>query len=122
MVFNRKGSFFLNLGGDEPKQPVAVAPQAPVASPEAAPSADPAAAEPPAAVEVPPEVEAAPALTTAEAIAAELRRDQENRPAPSTVTFAPEQLSPSGALPRPRRRAGANLAGFKATASSLIQG
>lgn len=125
MVFNRKGSFFLNLGGDQPKQPVTVAPQAPVASPEAAPSADqsadPPSAEPPAAVELPPEVEAAPVLTTAEAIAAELRRDQENRPAPSTVTFAPELLIPSGALPRPRRRAGANLAGFKAIASSLTQ-
>ena len=67
-------------------------------------------------------VEAAPLLTTAEAIAAELRRDQENRPAPSTVTFAPELLSPSGVLPRLRRRAGANLAGFKAIASTLFQG
>jgi hypothetical protein len=121
MVFNRKGSFFLNLGGDQPKQPVTVAPQAPVASPEAAQPSAPPASVAAAAVELPPEVEAAPVLTTAEAIAAELRRDQENRPAPSTVTFAPELLIPSGALPRPRRRAGANLAGFKAIASSLTQ-
>jgi hypothetical protein len=114
MVFNRKGSFFLDLGGDGSKTPASVAPQAPPASPAAAAPAEPALAAASA--------EPAPALTTAEAIAAELRRDQENRPAPSTVTFAPELLIPSGALPQPRRRAGANLAGFKEIAASLVRG
>ena len=129
MVFNRKGSFFLNLGGDRPGQAVTVAPVAPVpgagtAESEAAASGEPSA---PKSVASPTESAAAapPAaatgLTTAEAIAAELRRDQENRPAPSTVTFAADLLSPSGALPQPRRRAGANLAGFKAMADSLIR-
>jgi hypothetical protein len=116
MVFNRKGSFFLDLGSDGPKMPVSVAPQPPVSSPTTtqAPAQAQAASQPAA--------EAAPVLTTAEAIAAELRREQENRPAPSTATFAPDLLIPSGALPRPRRLAGANLAGFKAIAASLIRG
>jgi hypothetical protein len=59
-------------------------------------------------------------LTTAEAIAAELRREQENRPAPSVVTFSPECLTPSGALSRARRRAGANLGLFKQMAGSML--
>lgn len=59
-------------------------------------------------------------LTTAEAIAAELRASQANRPAPSTATFAPDCLTPGSALPVRRRRAGANLAEFKAVASSLL--
>jgi len=123
MVFNRKGSFFLDLGGDGSKTPASVAPQAPVSPVETSPAAQPApAASPAAAAPAEPSPAAAPALTTAEAIAAELRRDQENRPAPSTVTFAPELLIPSGALPQPRRRAGANLAGFKEIAASLVRG
>jgi len=127
MVFNRKGSFFLDLGGDGSKTPASVAPQAPVSPLETSPAAQPApAASPAAAAPAEPAPAAAPALTTplttAEEIAAELRRDQENRPAPSTVTFAPELLSPSGALPQPRRRAGANLAGFKEIAASLVRG
>jgi len=66
-------------------------------------------------------VGAATTLTTAEAIAAELRAAQEAMPPASTATFAPECLNPANAVPSRRRRAGANLAGFKAMASGLIK-
>ena len=128
MVFNRKGSFFLNLDDKAPEQPVAVAPVAaapaaekPAKAAKGAPSSDPVA------VKVAPDTAAGaaadpsgPVLTTAEAIAAELRAAQANRPAPSTATFAPDCLTPGGALPMRRRRAGANLAEFKAVAGSLL--
>ncbi|APD47511.1 hypothetical protein KQ302_04260 [Synechococcus sp. CS-602] len=133
MVFNRKPAFFLNLDKNEPKDPLAVAPVAPKAdaakkaSPAmAATAAKPAVASAPAAEPAraasPAVLTTAKVLTTAEVIAAELRLSQENSPPPSTVTFAPEQLIPSAALPRPRRLAGANLAGFKAIANSLTSG
>ncbi len=86
-------------------------------------AASPAAASPAAASAASASAEsgsAVPVLTTAEAIAAELRREQENRPAPSVVTFSPECLIPSGALPRARRRAGANLGVFKQMASGML--
>ena len=115
MIFKPKG-FFLNLDKDAADKPVMVAPVAQVA-PKAAKAEAPKAVAAP----VPPDAASAsaPILTTAEAIAAELRRDQENRPAPSVVTFSPERLIPSGALPRARRRAGANLAMFKEMASGM---
>jgi hypothetical protein len=59
-------------------------------------------------------------LTTAEAIAAELRAAQEARPATVEATFAPDCLNPANAVPTRRRRAGANLAGFKAMAASMV--
>ena len=125
MVFNRKASFFLDLGseGAKPAQ-VAVAVEAPKAAPSAAPvpavtgkTAAGAAAPDPAASSA---AAAAPSLTTTEAIAAELRAAQEARPPASTATFAPEALNPANAVPSRRRRAGANLAGFKSMASGLL--
>jgi hypothetical protein len=60
-------------------------------------------------------------LTTAEAIAAELRAAQEAMPAPSNATFAPDCLNPVNAVPTARRRAGANLAGFKTIAKDMLK-
>ena len=60
-------------------------------------------------------------LTTAEAIAAELRAAQEAMPAPSNATFAPDCLNPVNAVPTARRRAGANLAGFKTIAKDILK-
>jgi hypothetical protein len=125
MVFNRKGSFFLNLDDKAPTQAAQVAP---MRAPEPEAKADKvsttvavavaaAAAEPSPATSAP-----APStgVTTAEAIAAELRAAQEARPAQTFVTFAPERVSAGGALPMARRKGGANLAGFKAMAGSLF--
>lgn len=121
MVFNRKASFFLDLGseGARPAQ-VAVAPEQPAAKPDAAASPSPLAAAAPAAPQ-PAETPSGSTLTTAEAIAAELRAAQEAMPPASTATFAPDCLNPANAVPMRRRRAGANLAGFKAMASGLIK-
>jgi hypothetical protein len=123
MVFKRKESFFLDLGSEGARpatvavaKPVAEAKPVAVAKPvaESKPVASPDAAKPQVAAEP-----SGPRLTTAEAIAAELRAAQEARPAPSLSTFAATALNPgSGLLPR-RRRAGANLAGFKAMAASM---
>ena len=140
MVFNRKGSFFLNLDDKAPTQAAQVAP---MREPEAKAKAD----KTPTPVAVAVAVAAAgvadsspatsapapttgvttaltstltPALTTAEAIAAELRAAQEARPAQTFITFAPERVSAGGALPMARRKGGANLAGFKAMAGSLF--
>ena len=142
MVFNRKGSFFLNLDDKAPTQAAQVAP---MRAPEAKAKAD--KTPPPVAVAVAVAAAAAgvadsspatsapapttgvttaltstltPALTTAEAIAAELRAAQEARPAQTFITFAPERVSAGGALPMARRKGGANLAGFKAMAGSLF--
>jgi hypothetical protein len=125
MVFNNKGSFFLDLGseGAKPAQ-VAVAPAKPepkqdapaakaVVSGKAVVSTSPAASAAPAAP--------GPSLTTAEAIAAELRAAQEAMPPAALSTFAPECLNPANAVPSRRRRAGANLAGFKAMAAGLFR-
>jgi len=130
MVFNRKGSFFLNLDDKAPAQPAQVAPiraeepkvqdkpaNGPVQlTPTTAPTAAASAAPSPAASEPAPTT----SLTTAEAIAAELRAAQEARPAQTFVTFAPERVVAGGALPMARRKGGANLAGFKAMAGSLF--
>jgi hypothetical protein len=59
--------------------------------------------------------------TTAEEIAAELAAAQANRPPASTVTFAPECLVPGASLDRRRRTAGANLAGFRDIARSMMK-
>jgi hypothetical protein len=127
MIFKPKG-FFLDLDKDAPAKPAVVAPVAAKPAPAKGKAAK-AEAKPAKAVATSPAAEettaaasgSAPVLTTAEAIAAELRLEQENRPAPSLVTFSPGCLTPAGALPRARRRAGANLAGFKAMASSLLR-
>ena len=123
MVFNRKGSFFLNLDDKAPTQAAQVAP---MRAPEPEAKADKvsttvavavaaAAAEPATSAPAP-----STGVTTAEAIAAELRAAQEARPAQTFVTFAPERVSAGGALPMARRKGGANLAGFKAMAGSLF--
>jgi hypothetical protein len=127
MVFNRKGSFFLNLDEKAPAAPAAVAPVAEPkktadklkakaaaalkvdAKPEAAEPAAPAAAAPGGKV-----------LTTAEAIAAELAAEQAAKPAATLSTFAPECVTAGGALPMRRRRGGANLAGFRIMAGGLF--
>jgi len=127
MVFNRKGSFFLNL--DE-KAPAAPAAGAPVAKPSkaaetaqsksAAPVKAAAKAEAPVA-EAP--AAAAPSgkvLTTAEAIAAELAAEQAAKPAATLSTCAPECVTAGGARPMRRRRGGANLAGFRSMAGGLF--
>ncbi|KMM16371.1 hypothetical protein [Synechococcus sp. GFB01] len=127
MVFKRKPSFFLDLSGDQTSrqsaQPVQVAVQQekPAAAAAATPAAKSTPAKPEASPAAPSSEPAQPVLTTAEAIAAELRAAQEARPAPSQATFAPECLNPANALPRARRRAGANLAGFKAMGDSLFR-
>jgi hypothetical protein len=140
MVFNSKGNskgkFFLNL--DEKAAAAPVVTVAPVKQPAPAkPAATKAAAQPsiqaPAAgaASAATTTAAAPSaadtaapqgkvLTTAEAIAAELAAAQAARPAAVDATFAPDCLTPGSALPVRRRRAGANLAEFKAVASSLL--
>ena len=136
MVFNRKEGFFLDLGS-EGAQPAKVAIKPPTkAATGAKQAAGPATAAAPAtasaAVATAAGETAAPAptastdtsgvLTTAEAIAAELRAAQEALPPPSLRTFAPDNLNPANAVPTRRRRAGANLAGFKGIAKSLFGG
>lgn len=130
MVFNRKGSFFLDLSGDAAQTPVTVAPvkqAAPAAAKEAAAKPQAAAKVAPAAVTAaaaaapaPAAANAAPVLTTAEEIAAQLAAEQANRPPASKATFAPENLAPGAFIPR-RRRGGANLAGFRGMAGSLFR-
>ena len=121
MVFNRKGSFFLNLDDKAPTQAAQVAPmRAPEPEAKADKTTTPvavAAAEPSPATSAP---AASTGVTTAEAIAAELRAAQEARPAQTFITFATERVSAGGALPMARRKGGANLAGFKAMAGSLF--
>ena len=132
MVFNRKASFFLDLGSEGAKPAkVAIAeakpdPNEPEASQGApiqvglglsgATSATATAASPAPAV-----ASSAAAPTTAEAIAAELRAAQEALPPPSNVTFAPDCLNPANALRSRRRLAGANLASYKAMASGMFR-
>lgn len=130
-VFKRRESFFLDLSSQDAR---------PVTVPIAQPEPTPAAATTPAGIAQPVPASATnaparpatapapsasgaassgPVLTTAEAIAAELRAAQAAKPAPSPTTFAPEALNPANAMPLRRRRAGANLAGFKAMAKSM---
>jgi len=118
MFFKRK--FFLDLSGGEAEPKPAVVAPVREATPE--PEEEPRAAAPTPSA---PAAEAAPAaassLTTAEAIAAELAAAQAERPAPSLSTFAPECVTAGGAVPMRRRKAGANLAGFKAMAQGMMK-
>jgi hypothetical protein len=124
MVFKRKDSFFLDLGSKDAKPAtVAVAKAEPTADAAASKpaAAKPAVAAPAAAAAAATAAEAGVSpLTTAEAIAAELRAAQEARPAPTLSTFAPDAITPGNAMPMRRRKAGANLAGFKAMAASMV--
>jgi hypothetical protein len=139
MVFNSKGKFFLNLDEKAAAAPVTVAPvKQPAPAKPAATKADakpsiqaPAAGTASAATTAAAPTSAAPSaadnaapqgkvLTTAEAIAAELAAAQAARPAAVDATFAPDCLTPGGALPMRRRRGGANLAGFRTMAGGLF--
>ncbi len=125
MVFNRKEVFRHDFGS-EGATPAAVAIR-PAAEKAAAVQSAPAKtmAPKPGDSNQPPAPKAAEApsstLTTAEAIAAELRAAQESMPAPSTATFAPDCLNPVNAVPTARRRAGANLAGFKTMGKDMLK-
>lgn len=126
MVFKRKDSFFLDLGSQDAKPAkVAIAKaepsteEAPKAAKQAPAKAQATAAAPAATDSKTAEAPAGPVLTTAEAIAAELRAAQEAKPAPTLSTFAPDALNPGNGVAMRRRRAGANLAGFKAMAKSM---
>ena len=123
MVFNRKGSFFLNLDEKAAEQSVTVAPVAekPAKAEKAAKTEGKVAVKAPAAAKS--EAAAAPSgavQTTAEAIAAELAAEQAARPVKTDSTFAPECVTAGGALPMRRRRGGANLAGFRGMASGMF--
>ena len=123
MVFNRKGSFFLELDGKAAETPVTVAPVAekPAKAEKAAKTEAKVAVKAPAAAKT--EAAAAPSgamQTTAEAIAAELAAEQAARPVQTDSTFAPECVTAGGALPIRRRRAGANIAGFRDMASGMF--
>ena len=122
MLFNRKPTFFLDLGseGATPAK-VAIAEPKPSAAKAAEPKAAAALAANPAPAPATKPSSSQPSLTTAEAIAAELRTAQEALPAPSLATFAPECLNPANALPSRRRLAGANLAGYKAMAAGMFR-
>jgi hypothetical protein len=126
MLFKRKDSFFLDLGSNQ--QQGVVAPPVKPARAKAQPAerVQPAASSTPIAVSASSQPTAttsqgAPQLTTAEAIAAELRATQAARPTAPSATFAPDCLNPANALPQRRRRAGANLAGFKAMAAEMFR-
>jgi len=123
MVFNRKGSFFLELDGKAAETPVTVAPVAekPAKAEKAAKTEAKVAVKAPAAAKT--EAAAAPSgamQTTAEAIAAELAAEQAARPVQTASTFAPDCVTAGGALPMRRRRAGANIAGFRDMASGMF--
>jgi len=122
MVFNRKGSFFLNLDEKAAEQSVTVAP---IAEKPAKASEKPKAAVALKASAAAAPAETAPAATgsvqtTAEAIAAELAAEQAALPAKTDATFAPECVTAGGTLPMRRRRGGANLAGFRSMASGMF--
>ncbi|WP_371811783.1 hypothetical protein [Synechococcus sp. LA31] len=127
MVFNRKGSFFLNLDEKAPAAPATIAPVAqPEAKPAKADQGTPAttltvsasAAAAPASSQ--PAAPAGPVLTTAEAIAAELAAEQAAKPVATFSTFAPDCVTAGGSLPLGRRRGGANMAGFRSMAGGLF--
>ena len=124
MVFNRKGSFFLNLDEKAPAAPAVVAPVAKPSKaaekPQAKAAAPVKAAAPAAATAPAAEAPSGKVLTTAEAIAAELAAEQAAKPAATLSTFAPDCVTAGGALPMRRRRGGANLAGFRSMAGSMF--
>ncbi|MCP9940971.1 hypothetical protein KBY70_00950 [Cyanobium sp. ATX 6E8] len=120
MVFNRKASFFLDLGS-EGAEPAKVAIAEPKVPPTKSAEGQSAPIQIPAATPTPSQASASSSLTTAEAIAAELRAAQEALPPPSNATFAPDCLNPANTLRSRRRLAGANLAGFKDMASGMFR-
>jgi len=120
-----KSKFFLDLGSEGEQQvPATIAP--PTAQPQTSDKPAKAAPAPaqPAASRTVPETASKPVTsqTTAEAIAAQLAAEQANRPAPSLATFAPDCVTAGGALPRRRRRGGADLAGFRDMARAMVSG
>jgi hypothetical protein len=141
-MFFKKAKFFLDLTGEDntSNAPVAVvvAPLAPVddapvgaasdavalaVAPTATTAAPTAAVVTAASTTAEATAAAAPTAvrTTAEEMAAELAAAQANRPPASTVTFAPDRLVPGGTLPLRRRTGGANLAGFRDIARSMMK-
>jgi len=141
-MFFKKAKFFLDLTGEDntSNAPVAVvvAPLAPVddapvgaasdavalaVAPTATTAAPTAAVATAASTTAQATAAAAPTAvrTTAEEMAAELAAAQANRPPASTVTFAPDRLVPGGTLPLRRRTGGANLAGFRDIARSMMK-
>jgi len=130
-----KPKFFLDLSaeGDKAPEPARIAPVEPAPEPKSPAAAAAAGVKPasePAAVQAPAAIGTAAAatpaapvsgMTTAEAIAAELAAAQADRPEPNLATFAPDCLVPGSANPPRRRRAGANLAGFKEIARSYLK-
>jgi len=123
MVFKNK--FFLDLGsGGEQQAPATIAiappsgkPEAQV-TPKAASSAEAATSALAAVAEAP--AQPVTSQTTAEAIAAALAAEQASRPAPSLATFAPGNVTAGAALPRRRRRGGADLSGFREMARGML--
>lgn len=124
MIFKPK--FFLDLGGGEAQKPAVVAPvkeKAPAKEAAKAPAREAskaAAKQAPAAAPAAATDAGGRILTTAEAIAAELAAAQASRPAPREATFAPDCLTAGGAMPRQRRRGGANLATFREIAKGMM--
>jgi hypothetical protein len=98
----------------------AVTLQVPVAA--TAATANTAAAVPAAAAAPKAPSTDGPSLTTAEALAAERAAAQKAEAPRELTTFAAELLNPAQALPRGRRRPGANLAPFRDLASSMRGG
>jgi hypothetical protein len=124
MVFNRKASFFLDLGSEgATPTTVTIAEAKPALAKQTQTKQAQATQAETAATPAAGTTESIPTstLTTAEAIAAELRAAQEALPPPSNATFAPDALNPANALRSRRRLAGANLAGFKAMASGMFR-
>ena len=128
MVFNRKEVFRHDFGS-EGAVPASIAiKSAPVKAAAVNGSAQTMALKPGGSTQAPaPKAAEAPSntltstLTTAEAIAAELRAAQDALPAPSNATFAPDCLNPVNAVPTARRRAGANLGGFKTMGKDMLK-
>ncbi|BBL86568.1 hypothetical protein PMYN1_Chma763 (chromatophore) [Paulinella micropora] len=128
MFFNRKNTFFLELDKDTDTTKQSKDTK-PVNTAKAVTKVKPVSTVKEIVQEKPPvplKEKAAPAvksneLTTAEAIAVELRESQAKIPVITNVTFAPENLQPSGMNPRPRRQPGANLGNFKTMASEMFK-
>jgi hypothetical protein len=137
-MFFKKAKFFLDLTGEDQSSNGKDAEKAPVVAALIAPVEllDPAAMPEAPAVGAPAEGDVAPwtttaaptaaavvtaVRTTAEEILAELAAAQADRPPASTVTFAPDCLVPGASLPLRRRTAGANLAGFRDIARSMMK-
>jgi hypothetical protein len=123
MVFNRKEVFRHDFGSEGAKPAaIAIKPAANAVKTEAVKTTAAKPAEKPGAANQPASAgESTSTLTTAEAIAAELRAAQEALPAPTNATFAPDCLNPANAIPTARRRAGANLSGFKSIAKGMFK-